>query len=80
MEAYAKPMRELADALSWFVRARELRLLYVVCDGELRTTAIRITKRECGGKVCPGRAAGNGNLIYSQMVQKSDQCVRLRFG
>ncbi|EYF08102.1 hypothetical protein [Chondromyces apiculatus] len=42
MESYARPLRELADALSWFVRARELRVLHVRTTADLRATSLRL--------------------------------------
>ena len=42
MESLARPIRELADALSWFVRARELRMLHVRTSADLRATALRL--------------------------------------
>ena len=42
MESLARPIRELADALSWFVRARELRLFYVHTSADLRATALQL--------------------------------------
>lgn len=42
MESLARRIRELADTLSWFVRARELRLLHVRTSPDLRATALRL--------------------------------------
>ncbi len=44
MEAYIKALRGLADTLSWFVRAREARLLYVETTPSLRGPVIRLCR------------------------------------
>jgi tetratricopeptide (TPR) repeat protein len=45
MEAYAKPIREMSDALSYFIRVPELRLLDVEPSEELRGTAVHVAFR-----------------------------------
>jgi hypothetical protein len=44
MESFAKPIRDLSDALSWFIRVRELRLAYVATSPELRGAVLRIAR------------------------------------
>lgn len=44
MEALLQPLRHLSDALSWFVRARELRLAYVAAGPELRSAVLSIAR------------------------------------
>lgn len=42
MESFARSIRELTDTLSWFVRARENRVLHVRTSHDLRVTALRL--------------------------------------
>jgi tetratricopeptide (TPR) repeat protein len=42
MESFARAIRDLTDTLSWFVRAREVRVLHVRTRDELRATALRL--------------------------------------
>lgn len=42
MESFARPLRALQDALAYFVRARELRVLHVLTDGDLRVAALTL--------------------------------------
>lgn len=44
MEAYTKALRALSDTLSWFVRARELRLLYIETTPALRSAVIQLCR------------------------------------
>jgi hypothetical protein len=42
MDSLARPLRQLYEDTSWFVRARELRLLHVTCSPSLRASALRV--------------------------------------
>jgi tetratricopeptide (TPR) repeat protein len=42
MESFARPIRDLIDDLSWFVRARELRVFHLRTSPDLRATALRL--------------------------------------
>lgn len=42
MESFARPIRQYLDDLSWFVRAREIRVLHVRTSADMRATALRL--------------------------------------
>lgn len=42
MESYAAPVRELAESLKWFVRAREVRCLHATVETDLRKAALTL--------------------------------------
>ena len=42
MEAYTRPLDALAEDLSWFIRAPELRLFHVVVSAALRPAALSL--------------------------------------
>jgi tetratricopeptide (TPR) repeat protein len=42
MEAYAKALRDLVSAVSWFVRAKEVRLLDVAVASDMRSAALQV--------------------------------------
>jgi tetratricopeptide (TPR) repeat protein len=42
MESIARPLRALHEDVSWFARAKEVKLLHVRCDAALRKTALEV--------------------------------------
>jgi hypothetical protein len=42
MESFARLVRDLSDTISWFVRAREIRVFHARTTADLRTTALRL--------------------------------------
>jgi len=42
MDAYARPLRDLYEKLTWFVRAKQVRLVHIVADSDLRPGALKV--------------------------------------